>query len=577
MKKIFYVALAATMAAFSASTFTSCKDTDDITNMQLKHDKDVAKLQGEINGLLDEIQALKNVDAETKKQLEEKAKELQDKIDALEASSATKEELAAEKLALETAINTFKEEVKSILKGLVTGIRINEVKNSAFGSFNGFFTNMQSTILVGYYGVNESGAEIPALEDVKLGEINFSINPADVILASDQKFTLINSVGDAGHGIVLSDAVEAKEAIHSGITRADAVYSYVTTATIPLKDAKETIRLDLDKTKLKAELKKLQEANAVRPALSSIANIITDIINALSVDRLAMKSNFSYTFDGETVNNTQVTAFDMKAITVKPLGLNGYEFKGVPGYGIVRNAAKKVMDAVIEKVQTTIYNKYQGSELKAKLDEFKASLEDVKELKIVNTVDGDKVLEVRNKNGVLLGYITMDALNRIYEDINAGLGNYNKVFSSASEMVDAINKLFEQIKTSTALTSMENSLLAKLDKYNEKIGAKLNNLFEPVLLIQTEKGLSRAGFPGVPSVVTGEVTLIPTTYSAELLTPLYRKILTVNDEEVLNVTQELGATVTITEPGEYTIVYEGKDYSGHTIDADTHTYKIIVK
>lgn len=574
MKKIFYVALAATMAAFSASTFTSCKDTDDVTNMQLKHDKDVKKLQGEIDGILDEIQKLKNVDEETKKQLEDKAKELQDKIDGLASIVATKVELDAEKDKLQKQIDDFKDNVKGILKGLVTGIRINEVKNSAFGSFNGFFTNMQSTILVGYYGVNESGAEIPALEDVKLGEINFSINPADVILASDQKFTLINSVGDAGHGIVLSDAVGAGDPIHSGITRADAVYSYVTTATIPLKDAKETIRLDLDKTKLKDELKKLQEANAVRPALSSIANIITEIINAMSVDRLAMKSNFSYTFDGETVNNTQVTAFDMKAITVKPLGLNGYEFKGVPGYGIVRNIAKKVMDKVINKVQTTLYNKLSGSELVQKMNKFQ---EDLKEIKIVVTptqtkytitVDGEEV-------------DVTDLVLKIYDEINAGmvdgLANANNAFASARDMVDAVNKLISQIKTSTALTSYENSLLAKLDKYNEKIGAKLNNLFEPVLLIQTEKGLSRAGFPGVPSVVTGEVTLIPTTYSAELLTPLYKKTLTINDEEVLNVTQELGATVTITEPGEYTIVYEGKDYSGHTIEAETHTYKIIVK
>lgn len=574
MKKIFYVALAATMAAFSASTFTSCKDTDDVTNMQLKHDKDVKKLQGEIDGILDEIQKLKNVDEETKKQLEDKAKELQDKIDGLASIVATKVELDAEKDKLQKQIDDFKDNVKGILKGLVTGIRINEVKNSAFGSFNGFFTNMQSTILVGYYGVNESGAEIPALEDVKLGEINFSINPADVILASDQKFTLINSVGDAGHGIVLSDAVGAGDPIHSGITRADAVYSYVTTATIPLKDAKETIRLDLDKTKLKDELKKLQEANAVRPALSSIANIITEIINAMSVDRLAMKSNFSYTFDGETVNNTQVTAFDMKAITVKPLGLNGYEFKGVPGYGIVRNIAKKVMDKVINKVQTTLYNKLSGSDLVQKMNKFQ---EDLKEIKIVVTptqtkytitVDGEEV-------------DVTDLVLKIYDEINAGmvdgLANANNAFASARDMVDAVNKLISQIKTSTALTSYENSLLAKLDKYNEKIGAKLNNLFEPVLLIQTEKGLSRAGFPGVPSVVTGEVTLIPTTYSAELLTPLYKKTLTINDEEVLNVTQELGATVTITEPGEYTIVYEGKDYSGHTIEAETHTYKIIVK
>lgn len=532
-------------------------------------------LDEKIQALQAEIARLDGVDAATKAKLEELAAELANKASQAELN-AVKADLAAVKVDLVELTQkfiAFKSEVKSTLKNLVTGISVNEVKNNAFGSYNGLFSSIQSTILVGYYGINAEVDEIPAT--VKLGQINFSVNPAEIEGVEAQQFSLINSLGV--EKVKITDVKKATEALHSGVTRGEAVYSYTGEVTVPLAQAKQNFNIDLNKAELKDQIKTMMDSKEFRPTVKSLATIIYDVVKSMSVERLAMKSNFAYTIDGETINNTQVTGFDMTAVAVKPLGFNAYEFKGVPGYGFVRNAAKKVMDKVMERVQTTIYDKLTGSELIEKMNEFQANLKEIKVIPDPERGDADYVLEVRNARGVLLGYVNVkDIIMDIFNDINAGIGDANKVFKSASEMVDAINKLINSIKDPVS-ASFTDPLFTKLDKYNEKIGAKLNHLFEPVMLIQTEKGLSRAGFAGVPSVVSGKVTLIPTTYSAEILTPIFSKKITVNGSEVLNVTQDPGATYTISEPGEYTIVYGGTDYSGNSIDADTHTYKIIVK
>ncbi len=90
------------------------------------------------------------------------------------------------------------------------------------------------------------------------------------------------------------------------------------------------------------------------------------------------------------------------------------------------------------------------------------------------------------------------------------------------------------------------------------------------MLVSSDKGFGVAGFEGAPSTVAGQVTVIPTTYSAELLAPIYKRYIRVNDNQgqildsrTLDITSQL-------KSGENTVIYEAMDYTG-TIISQTYT------
>ena len=92
-------------------------------------------------------------------------------------------------------------------------------------------------------------------------------------------------------------------------------------------------------------------------------------------------------------------------------------------------------------------------------------------------------------------------------------------------------------------------------------------MFQPVLLINSDKGFGFAGIRGVPATVTGTVEVIPTTYSNGLVAPVYKKYISVNGANG-KVLDEGQVTLDITsdlQEGYNTVEYYAIDFYGNEI------------
>ena len=151
------------------------------------------------------------------------------------------------------------------------------------------------------------------------------------------------------------------------------------------------------------------------------------------------------------------------------------------------------------------------------------------------------------------------------------LGGINDGFADTNEMLDALEILMKDANDMIAnIRKMEakvesgaylNRVYNYLDKIADKVGVYAPMLFKPVLLMDSESGFGLVGTYGAPSTVTTtNITLVPTTYSGELLSPIFKKYIRVNDGTGQLV---IGKTVDVTlRPGMNKIEFYALDYQG---------------
>ena len=103
-------------------------------------------------------------------------------------------------------------------------------------------------------------------------------------------------------------------------------------------------------------------------------------------------------------------------------------------------------------------------------------------------------------------------------------------------------------------------------------------MLQPTLLaIDKDGNVNRvSGLKGAPYVADGEITLEPTSYTAELFAPAYAKFLGCKDitadgfNEII-ISNEKAITFTPESGKTYEIVYEAVDFFGNTVE---NTYYI---
>ena len=155
----------------------------------------------------------------------------------------------------------------------------------------------------------------------------------------------------------------------------------------------------------------------------------------------------------------------------------------------------------------------------------------------------------------------IDNVNNNYDDINDVFAAFQDVIGDVNKFIDNINNLEEKLESGSYL----NRVFAYLDKFANKFANAVPALFKPVMLVSSDKGFGVAGFEGAPSTVAGQVTVVPTTYSTELLAPIYKRYIRVNDNQgqildsrTLDITSQL-------KSGRNTVRYEAMDYTGNII------------
>ena len=300
-------------------------------------------------------------------------------------------------------VNALKDKVANIQNQLakqVTGIIIQGTKNPMFGTFS-IPTNIQSNVLVAYYGVPESDGEFPtnktgnygeradqaltAAEIAKLkeqglkqfkfyaaepllngedegtaGKIYMTINPNTADL-DGLKLSIVNTL-DEESPIQLKPIQKSNEKLQFGFTRANNGF-YEAEAYIDVND------LDKDNSIPVTREDILNSFNEVRHTLADIAeeykttgtiqlgDLATKVyqtISTLKMDKSGLKCTYTTKdTEGNETEHSVYSQYNLGATFINPLNLNtakDFNFKTMIGYetieGILNDIAKTLKDHI---------------------------------------------------------------------------------------------------------------------------------------------------------------------------------------------------------------------------------------
>ncbi|MBP5213330.1 MAG: hypothetical protein J6032_01780, partial [Bacteroidales bacterium] len=182
---------------------------------------------------------------------------------------------------------------------------------------------------------------------------------------------------------------------------------------------------------------------------------------------------------------------------------------------------------------------------------------------------GSSVTEVNNALGTLDDFLKeiktfLNTMGNVEDKINESLGSVTGDLSS--QLDSSLNTVKNKIKnTITSYQSSAANLVKRLQNYLDKVNnryvsavQKVNTMMKPALVIDDSNGAKLCSSSRyVPTVVSADVTLYPTTYNAEILTPAFKKYVVITNVYKAN---NLSANV---NSGDADCVSEFKRINGH--------------
>ena len=612
-KKIINGIMMVALVAATSTSFVSCKDTNE--DVRVEQAIEIAGLQGRLTTLENQYGDLDGRVSAMKNRLDDVqalAESNRDDIEVLQLNvDAIEEEIGQLELWL---IETFAK--------LVTSVELSGTYNNMLGSIN--IPGIEPKMLIFNYGVASKAGSFPesldaadriewaqnevigsGKEDVpgNAGFIYANVNRyLDLPLltkAQDEDsffdFKLVNTRGDEADGVIIENADEdgaaTDDVLQWGWTRADNnIYKFAVKYTGDEADNFTPAKIDL--SLLKNDLKAIWADRNRQTGTSkeSLGHLIADLYYNYATKDTNMKkyalkiawmdnTTWKYEKDAEDAEDDyadiepsteglkhMVTSeAELVFASIKPLGFTS-------GDALAQAVSSKVQsfNNLVEKSET-IQNKIY--------DKIKSSLPNF---------DPNQIKLVVDKGGNLHNGIGTAADPAWWISVSGGAVYTPGWDVDVTDIIEPLNTNLENVQEMFAKAQ---SLKEKLDasnvtKWVEKFTNKFNTLFannadqmlQPVLLSITGEGTVNrvSGLKAEPSVFAGEVTLKPTTYTAELFAPAYAKFVGCKDIEednfnqiIFSGDQELKFTP---EAGKlYEIVYEAVDYFGNTFK---HTYYI---
>lgn len=572
----------------------------------------------------------------------------------------------------------------------VTGIIVQQVANPAFGSYNSVMTNLQTNMLVAYYGQATKTVEFPSNDDASItpivirnnglimngnaGQVYVTINPNTVdFTGMDNCLTLVNSQ-DEECAIKLGKVQKTDDILHFGAsapTRAAGNGFYTVSATIaPEGLADPNVHLNIDKSKIKTALKDLvsvRNASGAKIALQDFAKVAVDVAQAMQLDAQGVKCAWNDKYGEHAVYSN----YNIAALAVSPLGFNTVDGVFADGgkywqaYANAKGLISKASKKLGKEISDQINKQFMLDKITGDIADIQSKFNHVNEIKPLDgkfVMDADVTIpafevevgpfkqnvtvkvpgqtvstgdftttvtisyEVPDKYDSASGTFTektvtkvvpvtipskdipvgatevtvpveipaqkvtipsqkttvkVDITEQVNSIFNSMLGDINQNFKDVNDLIDALNlalvdvnamldnisKLQDKLESNGVIPQR---VFAYLDKAAAKVAQYTPELFKPVLLINSDNGFGVCGFRGAASEVTGNVTIVPTTWTGELLSPIYKKYIRVNngngqyvEGNSLDITSQL-------KSGVNTIEYRALDYTG-TEWVDTYT------
>lgn len=559
-------------------------------------------LKGDVEGVDSRVSALERL-------------RLTDSIAAKKITDALNHRLDSVSGSLNSALNT-------LLEQKLDGITVNATENPVTGYWNASFTGLNLKLASSFYGVAAEGNED---WDVKAnqvlgkggnaGYLYVSLNPTEID-PSLVKVELVNSQGEPAKGFKLGDIDNTDKVLTFGTkaasVSANGFYQVPVIASDPQNDG-----VEFDKGALAAAAKnalnELRNPKSNDLDLSLIASALYKNIPVLTA--YGVKAEY-YLYNPDTKNlelkktvKHAVSDYDIAAFAVKPVSFNFLKDNAtldkLSGWAVenfrlpsLSTELEKIAKALDVKItydkadefytytliaSNTMYCEQVGNDVVIYNDAQVAWDASTAALKVINRGHVYKTLENSTLETQVIAKDDDDVVERIYSIKTKDTTIADLLATANGQIADKLQPIKNVLgKVDTKWENVIAKVNPLLSKVSSKIGSA-NKLLQPTILYVDQNGnpntLSTIGGRlGTRFVGTGATTLYPTSWTAELLAPAYKKSISV---------LEKGATVTLTngksaaEPfdgsvykvifnaekaGTYTIVYKAIDYSGVEVE-----------
>lgn len=502
--------------------------------------------------------------------------------DSLNVFRARIDEVSSKLEALTTEINTKLGLLQNSLNKYVSSVLIQGTDNPVFGSF-AFPANISSNVLAAYYG-DVKDLKFPTDEpynyvdaqnalsakDLEMmgvaagnqyyngrvvsgmqadgtvaagnaGTLYVTVNP-NTVDATGATAILVNSQ-DSKSGVMLSPLAETDKVLNFGYTRATGNGFYEAKATVTPSVVDEVSpRISYDDLKgLKDEIK--DAVNAIRNKGNvDITGLVYSVYSISSniLDAQAVKFPWSDTdIYGNTIERATYSQYSLAATAVHPLSFafaKDVHYDEFPGINKVEDIIGDMFNKIEDAIPTIDVDDLN---IHIEIEDFvfdPVELEDGSVEVNVDIVDEETGKHYKQ---------TIDITDKVEEAVNEALGSaagdvsaYIKdVVGQLNEQVAQINDIIDQLRDineiGNKLDEVEDKIYDYLSK-GENLLLKLvnnaNELLQPMMLAKTADSyvvLSRsASAPtkfSASSMTSDGIILRPTTYSAEVLAPAFKK------------------------------------------------------
>ena len=502
---------------------------------------------------------------------------------------------------------------------LVTGIKVDMVKNHVFGMLNTPF-GLKTSVLGAFYGENTSNIdEFPStrkayfagssasLDGITLtgatheigelksdaGEIFVTVNP-DTVDFSGYALDLVSRSGKAAPGITPLALIADNTPVTTratGVSNGQGGYA----ARVEVKDP-EAIKLNLDVKELARVAK----------------NTWTNLRHNHTVDVKGLAETIYKSFDGSAPQDYYAVRSDKHAVTgdyqisafaFKPLGfatldnvdLTKYNVPQIPslekklGAYIQNITFDEITAGTIQDMEIVVGDKNSSVKVMDKDEEEKTGLT------AGTTYEFDGVLEVTSHNGGNPEYVVAIPFNKLKVENDGANKKYTAYISNKAAIESVIKNInntiqdkITSVKTTATnkLAAIDTKIINRLNKVVNVFNDKFHNLnyyLQPMLFVGDDNGdlfrLSEVLAAATPVAANGNSAQLwfhPTSGTAELLAPAYMKYVevqtiqggkaTINDTDKNNITfnGKDNALLVKFEKGVYRVIYQAVDFYGYT-------------
>ena len=598
-KKIINGIMMVALVAATSTSFVSCKDTNEDVRVEMQ--QEYATLLGKLNAM------------------EEKYGDLDGRVGALETKVANH---AADIATLQSEVDLLESWIVDAFSKLVYGVEISGTYNNMLGSIN--IPGFEPKMLINNWGVASEAGSFPDSELNKGNKIEWAANEelgtnannvgfAGYVYANVNRYidstpmlskaqggklfeiTIANSAGEDVEGLLVGNVDEnggpTKDVLSWGWTRADNnIFKFG--VGYQGENAKNFKPAKIDLARFKADLKKVwaDRNRATGTSKEALGRLFADLYYNLATKdynakkymlkfkwaessaQTESKDDDAYTADPTDANGDVIKVDETKKeatglehiatseaelvfATIKPLGFNSGDALAEKVNSITKSTNRLIekMEPVVDKIMNRVQSQLKLDSLY--MDE--TAFDNIK----MN--DDGKYIIVIPAGTYLGGGINSTRVEIDIDDlVTPMIGSFGKI----NDFIDNVKSMIGSINGKNVGDYLEKFT----NKANKLFANHSDQLLRPVLLAINSNGdvTKVSGIKAMPYVASGEITLKPTTFTAELIAPCYAKFVGCKDitaanfnetlftgDRELKFTPEAGKT--------YEIVYEAVDFFGN--------------